>query len=493
MIREGKVAGRGVLLAGQPGTGKTAIAMGMARALGDDVPFAQLTASEVYSLEMSKTEALTQALRRAVGVRIREEAEVLEGEVVELEIDRAPPASSVAPGASLPAGTSSALPSGRLTMKTTDMETVFDLGAKMVDALLAARVTAGDVIAIDKASGKVTALGRSLARSRDYDALGSATRFVACPSGEIARRREVAHSVSLHDVDVVNSRSSGFMALFAGDTGEIRPEVREAIDAKVGQWREEGKAEVSPGVLFIDEAHALDAECFAFLGRAMEAEQAPLLVLATNRGVVRIRGTSHAGPHGLPPDLLDRLLVVHTRPYTEKEVERILSIRCDEEDVEAEPDAKALLTKVGCETSLRYAMQLISAASHVASRAGSARVRMQDVSRAYSLFLDARRSAAYLVRERKFWSFFFEFFFPFFSGFFFSVLFFRRSFSHSLFPTFFPIKPNQPSGRVRGRVHDERGGGWKRRRHGALGSKREKRRRGFQFFSFSFSFFCKRS
>ena len=28
MIKEGKIAGRGVLLAGQPGTGKTAIAMG---------------------------------------------------------------------------------------------------------------------------------------------------------------------------------------------------------------------------------------------------------------------------------------------------------------------------------------------------------------------------------------------------------------------------------------------------------------------------------
>ena len=425
MIKEGKVAGRGVLLAGQPGTGKTAIAMGMARALGDDVPFAQLTASEVYSLEMSKTEALTQALRRAVGVRIREEAEVLEGEVVELEVDRAPPASSLAPGA---APTNTAAPSGRLTMKTTDMETVFDLWAKMVDALLAARVTAGDVVAIDKASGKVTTLGRSLARSRDYDALGSATRFVACPSGEIAKRREVAHSVSLHDVDVVNSRSAGFMALFAGDTGEIRPEVREAIDAKVGQWREEGKAEVTPGVLFIDEAHALDAECFAFLGRAMEAEAAPLLVLATNRGVVRIRGTSHSGPHGLPPDLLDRLLVVHTRPYTEKEVERILAIRCEEEDVEAEADARALLTKVGCETSLRYAMQLISAASHVASRAGSPRVRMQDVSRAYSLFLDARRSAAYLVREEEE-----EFFFFFLRGFDEKKKLHKKKITHSLF------------------------------------------------------------
>ncbi len=61
MIKAGKIAGRAVLLAGQPGTGKTAIAMGMAKALGDETPFAMMAASEIFSLEMSKTEALTQA------------------------------------------------------------------------------------------------------------------------------------------------------------------------------------------------------------------------------------------------------------------------------------------------------------------------------------------------------------------------------------------------------------------------------------------------
>ena len=60
LIRAGKISGRGVLLAGQPGTGKTAIAMGMAQALGDETPFTMLAASEIFSLEMSKTEALTQ-------------------------------------------------------------------------------------------------------------------------------------------------------------------------------------------------------------------------------------------------------------------------------------------------------------------------------------------------------------------------------------------------------------------------------------------------
>ena len=54
--------------------------------------------------------------------------------------------------------------------------------------------------------------------------------------------------MSLHEIDVINSRTQGFLALFSGDTGEIKSEVREQINAKVSEWREEGKAEIIPGV-----------------------------------------------------------------------------------------------------------------------------------------------------------------------------------------------------------------------------------------------------
>lgn len=53
------------------GTGKTAIATGLALALGHDTPFTSMAGSEIYSLEMSKTEALTQAIRKSIGVRIK--------------------------------------------------------------------------------------------------------------------------------------------------------------------------------------------------------------------------------------------------------------------------------------------------------------------------------------------------------------------------------------------------------------------------------------
>lgn len=41
----------------------------------------------------------------------------------------------------------------------------------------------------------------------------------------------------------------------------------------------------------------------------------------------RIRGTQYSSPHGIPIDLLDRLLIISTTPYEEKEIRQILKIR----------------------------------------------------------------------------------------------------------------------------------------------------------------------
>lgn len=382
MIKEGKIAGRAVLIAGQPGTGKTAIAMGMAQALGSDTPFTAISGSEIFSLEMSKTEALTQAFRKSIGVRIKEETEVIEGEVIEIQIDRP----ATATGAKI----------GKLTLKTTEMETIYDLGQKMIESLTKEKVQAGDIITIDKATGKITKLGRSFTRARDYDAMGPQTKFVQCPEGELQKRKEVVHTVTLHEIDVINSRTQGFLALFSGDTGEIKGEVREQINAKVAEWREEGKAEIVPGVLFIDEVHMLDIECFSFLNRAMESDLAPVLIMATNRGITRIRGTNYQSAHGLPIDLLDRLVIISTSPYEEKEIKQILKIRCEEEDVEMSDDALTVLTRIGMETSLRYAIQLITTANLVCRKRKATEVAISDVKRVYSLFLDESRSTQFL-------------------------------------------------------------------------------------------------
>lgn len=382
MIRDGKIAGRAALLAGQPGTGKTAIAMGMAQTLGTDVPFTMLSASEIFSLDISKTEALTQAFRKSIGVRIKEESEIIEGEVVEIQIERP------AQGAGQKVG--------KLTLKTTEMEAIYDLGTKLIESLAKEKIASGDVIAIDKASGKISKLGRSITRSHDYDAMGPHTRFIACPSGELQKRKEVIHTVSLHEIDVINSRTQGFLALFSGNTGEISHEVREQIDTKVSEWRSEGKAEIVPGVLFIDEVHMLEIECFSFLNRALENDLAPVLVLATNRGITTIRGTVYKSPHGIPVDLLDRMLIIPTKPYNKDEITAILKIRCLEEDVEIETEAMTMLSKIGMTTTLRYAIHLITVASVLMTKRKGTKINKADVIRVYELFTDVKRSSAFL-------------------------------------------------------------------------------------------------
>merc|ERR1711966_569743 len=290
---------------------------------------------------------------------------------------------------------------GKMTLKTAEMETMYDLGQKMIETIQKDDIQAGDVITIDKSSGKISLLGKSFARSKDFDAMGPQTRFVQCPDGELQKRKEVVHTVNLHEIDVINSRSQGFLALFAGDTGEIRPEVREQIDTKVAEGREEGKADIVPGVLFIDEVHMLDIECFSFLNRALENDMAPVLVTATNRGITKIRGTNYESPHGMPIDLLDRMLIINTEPYTNDEIQKILTIRCEEEDVEMTEDALALLTRIGTDTTLRYAIHMITAAHLVCQKRQGTEVDIQDIKRVYTLFMDLKRSVKMLEDYHK--------------------------------------------------------------------------------------------
>lgn len=382
MIKEGKIAGRGILLTGQPGTGKTALAMAIAKNLGTDTPFTSISGSEVYSLEMNKTEALTQSLRKSIGIKIKEETDLIEGEVVELQIER------------LTDGKNKN--TGKIIMKTTDMETIYEIGNKLIEQLTIQNIVSGDIININKASGKVVKLGKSFTKSHEYDAIGPKMKFVHCPNGEIQKHKKIEQTVTLHEIDVINSKPQGFLTLFSGDTGEISTEIREQINIKLNVWKKEGKATIKPGVLFIDEVHMLDIECYSFLNRALENDLAPIIILATNRGITKIRGTQEKSAHGLPVDLLDRLLIIETSPYSIVELHEIIKLRVEEEDCEIKGTAMKMLVKLASETSLRYAINLITPAFFVAKKRNSSIIELFDIQRVYELFIDLQRSTQFL-------------------------------------------------------------------------------------------------
>ena len=71
LIKSKRMAGRAILMAGQPGTGKTAIGLAIAQELGNKVPFCPMVGSEVYSSEIKKTEVLMENFRRSIALRIK--------------------------------------------------------------------------------------------------------------------------------------------------------------------------------------------------------------------------------------------------------------------------------------------------------------------------------------------------------------------------------------------------------------------------------------
>jgi len=70
---------------------------------------------------------------------------------------------------------------------------------------------------------------------------------------------------------------------------EITEKLRTEINKVVNKYIEDGIAELVPGVLFIDEVHMLDIECFTYLNRALESTLSPVVIFATNRGLCPIR------------------------------------------------------------------------------------------------------------------------------------------------------------------------------------------------------------
>eukprot|EP00096_Caligus_rogercresseyi_P000284 TRINITY_DN10692_c0_g1_i1.p1 TRINITY_DN10692_c0_g1~~TRINITY_DN10692_c0_g1_i1.p1 ORF type:complete len:459 (+),score=165.41 TRINITY_DN10692_c0_g1_i1:138-1514(+) len=392
LIKAKKMAGRAVILAGPPGTGKTAVALAVSQELGSKVPFCPMVGSEVFSSEIKKTEVLMENFRRAIGLRIKETKEVHEGEVTELT-----PVETENPSGNIGKTVSHVI----IGLKTAKGTKQMKLDPSIYESLQKERVEVGDVIYIEANSGAIKRQGRSDTFATEFDL--EAEEYVPIPKGDVHKRKEVIQDVTLHDLDAANARPQGGQdilsmvgQLMKPKKTEITDKLRKEINKVVNKYIDEGIAELVPGVLFIDEVHMLDIECFTYLHRALESTISPIVIFATNRGKCTIRGTDIMSPHGIPLDLLDRVLIIRTLPYSMEEMLQIIKIRATTEGLSLEEDALNYLSEVGARTTLRYATQLLTPSATAAKICGRTQIRKEDIKDIGELFLDAKSSAAML-------------------------------------------------------------------------------------------------
>ena len=395
LIRSKKMAGRAVLLAGPPGTGKTALALAIAQDLGPKVPFCPMVGSEVYSSEVKKTEVLMENFRRAIGLRIKETKEVYEGEVTELT-----PCETENPMGGYGKTVSHVV----IGLKTSKGIKQLKLDPMIYESLQKEKVLVGDVIYIEANSGAVKRQGRSDTYATEFDL--EAEEYVPLPKGDVHKKKEVVQDVTLHDLDVANARPQGGQdimsmmgQLLKPKKTEITDKLRKEINKVVNRYIDQGVAELVPGVLFIDEVHMLDIECFTYLHRALESSLAPIVIFATNRGNCLVKGTDLSAPHGMPRDLLDRIMIIRTLPYSQSETVQILRIRAQTEGIQISDESLVILGEVGVKTTLRYAVQLLTPASILARINGRDTIAPEDIQEINELFYDAKSSAKMLAEQ----------------------------------------------------------------------------------------------
>ncbi|KAG6973337.1 hypothetical protein JG687_00000934 [Phytophthora cactorum] len=290
-----------------------------------------------------------------------------------------------------------------LGLKTTKGAKQLRLDPSIYESLQKEKVSVGDVIYIEANNGSVKRVGRSDAYATEYDL--EAEEYVPIPKGDVHKKKELIQDVTLHDLDIANARPQGGQDIMSmmgqmmkPKKTEITEKLRTEINKVVNRYIDQGVAELVPGVLFVDEVHMLDIECFTYLNRALESTLAPIVVFATNRGVCQIRGTDVSSPHGVPLDLLDRMLIIRTMPYSVEEMVQIIKIRAEAESIKLLEDATVRLGEIGSQTSLRYSVQLLTPSRILAETQGRSEVSVDDIEETNDLFNDAKRSALALAQ-----------------------------------------------------------------------------------------------
>merc|ERR1712007_253411 len=220
-------------------------------------------------------------------------------------------------------------------LKTTKGSKTLKLAPQIYESLSKEKVAVGDVIYIEANTGAAKRVGRSDAYATEFDL--EADEYVPIPKGDVHKKKEIVQDVTLHDLDMANAKPQSGQDLMSIMGSVMKPrktevteKLRLEINKVVNRYIDQGIAELVPGVLFIDEVHMLDIECFTYLNRALESTLSPIVIFATNRGYCTIKGTEDIrSPHGMPMDLLDRVMIIKLMPYSAEDIAQILQIRAE--------------------------------------------------------------------------------------------------------------------------------------------------------------------
>lgn len=268
---------------------------------------------------------LEQHLRSAVKVNMKETKNIYEGEVTELQV--------------------SSDQDIAVTLKTLRGSKRLRLSHTLAVVIDKERISVGDVVYIECNSGIVKRLGRSESFLQDCDI--ESERYIPLPKGEAFRAREIVQEMSLHDLDVANTKPSGgeeglVLNTELREVKEVCGELQDEVDRIVKRYVEGGNCEVRSEVLVIEGGVLLSAECVRFLGFVSERKYCPIVFVTFEEG-----------------DEIDKDLYgafVNVKLEQDEDLERIMARELQPEAVQS---FRERICTIGHEHGIRQALKLV--------------------------------------------------------------------------------------------------------------------------------------
>lgn len=344
--------GQTFLIRGPSGCGKTAL---IADLYKEQYLINSISAVELQSFNLSKAEAVTQAVRKSIRLRIKEIIKVIEGEITNLT-------------------------SSKLSLKTLDMESTFEIGDKMLQEIQKEKIVVGDVVRIIKERGKIIKLGIS-ASKMDSEFIGDILS-VPCPEGEMFKTIEDVQLMTLHDIDCLNNKTHGYLEIYNGETGEISSEVRKEVNKRVKKWILEEKVVLERGLLIIDNVQILHKDYFYLFNNSIEFTFDPVILMIENFTDTLQSSTG----------LLSSAFVINVDQINDNDLKDVIRAHIETENVDFDSNVLDYLNDLALSYGINYAINIIDLCVVKSLKQANTKIALEEVKTLVGLFLDVNRA-----------------------------------------------------------------------------------------------------
>lgn len=344
--------GQTFLIRGPSGCGKTAL---IADLYKEQYLINSISAVELQSFNLSKAEAVTQAVRKSIRLRIKEIIKVIEGEITNLT-------------------------SSKLSLKTLDMESTFEIGDKMLQEIQKEKIVIGDVVRIIKERGKIIKLGIS-ASKMDSEFIGDILS-VPCPEGEMFKTIEDVQLMTLHDIDCLNNKTHGYLEIYNGETGEISSEVRKEVNKRVKKWILEEKVVLERGLLIIDNVQILHKDYFYLFNNSIEFTFDPVILMIENFTDTLQSSTG----------LLSSAFVINVDQINDNDLKDVIRAHIETENVDFDSNVLDYLNDLALSYGINYAINIIDLCVVKSLKQANTKIALEEVKTLVGLFLDVNRA-----------------------------------------------------------------------------------------------------